>query len=244
MNKLFSTLALVALAASAAFAQSEAFAVSARGFEDSAAEALRPFVFHDSFAGVGACGVLDIKTFRAWTVEEASNLAAPCLQAVGDKYAARMTVEGGLVAAASQGRPVEQGLVLKTDLIPGSMAHRDLAASLARRNGELLGHPVLLLTRGETAPAPVSAVQEALHHCILTDVVRDIDSSADFVKIYGSCLTHDADLKIAALRPAAGMTVDMTTAQDEKSVEALNGVVTVNAGKGPVTVVIVAYRAE
>ena len=75
-------------------------------------------------------------------------------------------------------------------------------------------------------------------------VVRDINTSADFVKIYGSCLTRNPALKIDELRPGAGLTVNMKTEQDPKTVEALNGFVTVNAGKGPVSVMIIAYGAK
>ena len=85
MNKLLLTLSLTLLAAGAARAQSEGLALSARAFDASAAEIMRPFILEDSFAGVGACGVLDIKTIRAWSLEEASDLANPCLKAVGLK---------------------------------------------------------------------------------------------------------------------------------------------------------------
>ena len=242
MNKIFATLSIVVLAAAAAAARAQTEAFSA--FDAQAAEAVRPFVLEDSFAGIGACGILDIKTIRAWTLTEASDMANPCLKAVGLKYSAEITMQGGLLSAASEGRPARPGLILKTDLIPGSKAHRDMAASLERRRGELLGHRVLLLTRGEAAPSSVSAVQEALRQCITTDVVRNIRSSADFVKIYGSCLTHNPDLKIDELRAGEDFTVDMKTEATESGVEAMNGFVTVNAGTGPVQVMIVAYASH
>ncbi len=244
MNKLLATLSIVVLAASAARAQTEALSFAARAFDAQAAAAVQPFVLEDSFAGIGACGVLDIKTFRAWTLEEASNLAAPCLKAVGAKYSAAMTMQAGAVSVATESSPIKPGLILKTDLIPGSKAHRELRASLERRRNELLGHQVRLLTRGEAAPVSVSAVQEALKRCILTDVVRDLSNGADFVKIYGSCLTRNPDLRIDELRPGSGLTVEMKTESSSKSVEAMNGFVTVNAGKGPVSVLIIAYGAQ
>ena len=244
MNKILLTLSLTLLAAGAARAQSEGLALSARAFDASAAEIMRPFILEDSFAGVGACGVLDIKTIRAWSLDEASDLANPCLKAVGLKYSAQLTMKAGLLSVASEGRPIKPGLILQTDLIPGSKPHRDMVASLERRHGELLGHQVRLLTRGEVAPSSVSAVQEALKQCIMTTVVRDIQTGADFVKIYGSCLTKNRDLKIDELRAGAGLTVDMKTEQSTQGVEALNGFVTVNAGKGPVQVMIIAYGAQ
>ncbi len=244
MNKIFMTLSLAVLAAGAARAQSEALALSARAFDASAAETIEPFILEDSFAGIGACGILDAKTIRAWSLDEASDIAAPCLKAVGARYSAQMTIKGGLISLASEGAPVKPGLILKTDLIPGSKAHRDMVASLERRRGQLLGHQVRLLTRGEVAPSSVSAVQAALKQCIMTTVVRDIESGADFVKIYGSCLTKNPDLKIDELRAGRGLSVDMKTEQAPKEVEALNGFVTVNAGKGPVSVMIIAYGAQ
>lgn len=243
MNKIFLTLAVV-LAASSARAQSEALALSARAFDASAEAAISPFILEDSFAGLPACGILDVKTIRAWSLDEAADIAAPCLKAVGARYSAEMSIKGGLLFAASEGSPVKPGLILKTDLVPGSKAHRDLVASLARRHDVLLGHKVRLLTRGEVAPSSVSAVQAALRQCIMTTVVRDIQSGEDFVKIYGSCLTKNPDLKIDELRAGRGLTVDMKTEQDSKGVEALNGYVTVNAGKGPVSVMIIAYGAQ
>jgi hypothetical protein len=244
MNKILLALAVTAAAVVSARAQSQSEALSfgARAFEAQAAGIL-PMAPADAFAGVSACGVLDIKSFRAWTLQEASRMASPCFKAVGEKYSAAIVLQAGELSAAAAGRPIVPGLLLKTELVRGSKGYGDLAASLERRGGRVLGQPVLLLARGETAPAEMSAVQDALHKCILTDVVRDISSGADFVKIYGSCLKRNADLKIDDLRGGAGLTVSMKTEQDDKSVEAMNGFVTVNAGKGPVQVMIVAYGA-
>ena len=244
MNKILLTLPLVALAAAAAHAQSEALALGARAFEAQAEAAILPMAPADAFSGVGTCGTLDIKTIRPWTLEEASGLANPCLKAVGAKYSASMELEAGIVAAATEGRPMKPGLILKTDIVPGTKAHRDLASSLERRGGRILGHPVRLLTRGEDAPASVSAAQDALKRCVMADVVRDIRTSADFVAVYGSCLIKNPDLKIDELRPGPGLTVGMKTGQDEKSVMALNGFVTVDAGRGPVSIMIIAYSAQ
>jgi len=243
MNKILLAFAAATLAVSAS-AQSEILALRARAFEAQAAEDVQPFILEDSFAGVGECGILDIKAIRAWTLDEAADMANPCLKAVGAKVSATMVLQGGFLAASTEGRPAQTGLILKTDLIPGSKPHRDLVASLARRRNEILGHQVRLLTRGEVAPAAVSAVQAALRQCIMTTVVRDIQTSEDFVKIYGRCLVRNADLKIDEIRPGAGMTVTLKTEQTQKDVEALNGFVTVNAGKGPVQIMVVAYGAQ
>lgn len=243
MNKLLLALAAATLAVNAA-AQTETLSLQARAFEANAEEIVSRVTPVDVFAGVGECGNLDIKTIRAWTLEEAVDLANPCLKAVGVKVAASLTLQAGFVTAAEAGRPAEPGLLLKTDLVPGSQTHRDLVASLGRRRNELFGHPVRLLTRGEAAPASVSAVQGALAQCLMTTVVRDIQTSGDFVRIYGKCLTRNPDLKISEIRPGAGLTVNLKTEQAPAGVEALNGFVTVNAGKGPVQVMIIAYGAQ
>lgn len=243
MNNLFLALAAATLSVTAS-AQTESLALQARAFEANAAAAVALVAPADAFAGVGACGTLDIKSFRAWTLEEAADLANPCLKAVGAKYQNTMVLQAGFLTAATESRPSTPGLILKTDLVPGSQAHRDLASSLARRQNEILGHPVRLLLRGEVAPASISAVQAALRQCIMTTVVRDIQNSGDFVNIYGRCLTRNPDLKIDEIRPGEGMTVTLKTEQAPAGVEALNGFVTVNAGKGPVQIMVVAYAAQ
>ena len=78
----------------------------------------------------------------------------------------------------------------------------------------------------------------------MTTVVRDIQTSGDFVRVYGRRLTRDPDLKIDEVLPGEGMTVLLKTAQAPVGVAALNGFVTVNAGKGPVQLMVVAYAAR
>ena len=243
MIKTLSALALAALAAAAASAQTESRVVSAGAFEVQAEAAIQPMAAVDAFSGISVCGVVDALTFRPWSLEEASERANPCLQAVGRKYSAELSLQAGLFPTIS-GQPSKPGLFLKTDVAPGSKAHRDLLSSLARRGGRLLGHAVRLLTRGEDAPVAVSSLQEALKDCIMIDVVRDISNGADFVKIYGSCLKRNPDLGIAEIRPDAGLAVDVKTTLANKSVDALSGFVTVNAGKGPVQVMIVASSSQ
>lgn len=235
----------VATLAVPAFCQtSESLAAGAGSFEIALDPAIMAFAAQDAFAGVGECGVLDIKTIRPFALEEAADLAAPCLAAVGRKLSAKLEIQAGFIAAAADGKPAKTGLLLKTDLIAGARPHRDLLAGLCRRENRLLGHVVRVLTRGEAAPAAVSAVQAALAQCILPTVVRDIQSGDDFVKIYGRCLTRNEDLKIKEIRGGQGLSVNLQTEQSGAQAEALNGFVTVNAGKGPVSVMIVAYPAE
>lgn len=234
-------LAALALATPAFSRPSESLRAAAGRFEMALDPAVMAFASEDAFAGVGACGALDIKTIRPFTLEEASDLIAPCLAAVGRKLPATLEIQGGFITAAQAGRPAKTGLLIKTDLVAGSKAHRDLIAGLSRRENRMLGHTVRVLTRGEAAPASVSAVQAALAQCILPTIVRDIQTGDDFVRIYGRCLTRNEDLKIKEIRGGQGLSVNLKTEQSGAQVEALNGFVTVNAGKGPVSVMIIAY---
>ena len=237
-------LAVTTLAVPAFSGTSENLAAGAGRFEAAQGPAIMAFASQDAFAGVGECGVLDIKTIRPFTPEEASDLIAPCLVAVGPRLAAKLEIVVGFLTASQAGKPAKTGLILKTDLTAGAKPHRDLMATLSRRENRLLGHIVRVLTRGEAAPASISAVQPALTQCILSTVVRDIRTGDDFVKIYGRCLTGNKSLKIKEIRGGHGLSVNLQTEQSPTQVEALNGFVTVNAGKGPVSVMIVAYSAQ
>ncbi|MBI5245771.1 MAG: hypothetical protein HY923_01210 [Elusimicrobia bacterium] len=234
MNKTFFVIAALSLSTFA----------GAQSFETQVEDSLKPFVAEDAFAGVPACGVLDIKTIRPFNLDEASDLVNPCLQAVAKKYSATFVAEGGFLSAPQSGRPGTTGLLIKTDLTAGSKGHRDLVASLAHRDGRLLGHVTKVLTAGEPAPAAISSLQKAIEGCMLLTVVRDVRSGDDFVKIYGKCLTRDAELKITEIRPAEGLAVTLKTSATNEQVESYNGFVTVNAGKGPVKVMVVAYGAN
>lgn len=222
-----------------------ASAANAQTFETQVEDSLHPFVAEDAFANVPACGVLDIKTIRAIPLDEAADMVEPCLAAVAKNYNAKAAAEAGFLSAPQSGKPGQAGLLIKTDLAPGSKGHRDLMTSLSRRQGRLLGHMTKVMTRNETAPAATaSAVQKAIDGCMLLTVVRDIRSGEDFVKVYGKCLTRDESLKIKEVRAAEGLAVTLKTSASGAEVEAYNGFVTVNAGKGPVQVMVVAYGAN
>src|SRR5579859_3513827 len=96
IETLFLTIAAAALSASAR-AQSESLALSARSFEAQAAEAFASFVPEDAFAHVPECGILDAKTLRAWTLDEARDQVAPCLAGVARKYSAHISPEVGFL---------------------------------------------------------------------------------------------------------------------------------------------------
>lgn len=234
MKKIF--LAVAALAAAAN--------LSAQSFESQVVDSLRPFILEDAFAEVGACGVLDIKTIRPFNLEEAADLVKPCMDGVAKKYAAKAVTEAGFLSAPQSGLPGKAGLLIKTDMTAGSKAHRDLVASISRRDGRLLGHLTKVLTKDETAPASISVLQKSIDSCMLLTVVREVRSGHDFVKIYGKCLTKNPDLKITEIRPGDGLTVTLKTEAEGAQVEAYNGFLTVNAGKGPVQVMVVAYGPQ
>ncbi|UPT73276.1 MAG: hypothetical protein M0D55_15505 [Elusimicrobiota bacterium] len=231
-------LLVLVTAATASFA-------SAQSFETQIEDSLRPFVAADAFAEVPACGVLDIKTIRPIALDEAADMIKPCVEGVAKLYAAKAAAEPGMLSAPQSGKPGQSGLLIKTDLTAGSKGHRDLVASLSRREGRILGHMTRVMTKNETAPAAsASVLQKAIDGCLLLTVVRDIRSGEDFVKVYGKCLTRDESLKIKELRAAEGLVVTLKTAASGSEVEAYNGFVTVNAGKGPVQVMVVAYASN
>jgi hypothetical protein len=244
MNKAFLSLAAALLASSAA-AQSEALALQSRGFEAQTLAIIHPFVPVDAFAGVPECAIVDAPALQAWSLSQAQAKLAPCLDAVARRRGATIAAEPGFVAAAVDGQPAKAGLLIKTDLVPGGPDDRALSFAIAHRGGRLLGQPARVLARGDVAPQSVSAVQETLRHCMVIDVVRSIRTGADFLHIYGSCLTSDAALAIRDLRPGDGLSVSMKTAQTSiEAVDSLNGYVTVSAGEGPVQVMVMASAAQ
>lgn len=234
MKKIFLILATCAVAVT----------LRAQSFEDMAAASVQPFAAEDAFAGIKACDVLDIRNINPFNVDEAAALIKPCIAAAASKYSISAAAEVGFVAMDKAGKPSKAGLLIKTNLLPGSKGHRDWIFALARRQGRLLGHLVKLLVKNDVAPAAVSTLQKGLESCILMTVVRDIRNSDDFVKIYGSCLTENPDLKIKEVRASQGMTVTIKTEADPAQVEAYNGFITVNVGKGPISVMVAAYGSQ
>ncbi len=239
---IFSLSLALTLAASAASAAgfSESLWTGAGAFE-AAVEAAQPAPAADAFAGVEACSILDIKSIRAISLDEASEMAAPCIVATLAKYQANGELKAGFLSATSHGGEDRSGLLIKTDLPLGSQGLRDLAAALARREDRILGHRVRVLRQGETEPASISALQGALTSCMMPTVVRDLRTGEDFVRIYGRCLTRNADLKINEVRGGEGLSIIVQTEADRAAIEAYNGFVTVNAGRGPVTLMVQAH---
>lgn len=239
MNTLSLLLALAAAPASAA-GFSESLWLGAASFE-AAVEAAQPAPAADAFAGVPECGILDIKSFRPIPLDEASEMAAPCVSAVLARYSATGELKRGFIAESSADGQDRAGLILKTTLPLGSQGLRDISHGLSLREERLLGHRVRVLRQGEPEPASVSALQAALQSCMMPTVVRDVRNGEDFVRLYGRCLTRNQGLKINEVRAGEGLSVIVQTAADRAAIESYNGFVTVNAGKGPVTLMVQAY---
>lgn len=241
MNILSLSLALTFAAASVSAAGfPESLRAGAFAFE-AAVEDAQPAPAVDAFAGVEACSILDIKTIRAITLDEASEMAAPCVAATLAKYQASGELKAGFLAATGHDGEDRSGLLIKTDLRLGSQGLRDLAAALSRREDRIFGHRVRVLRQGEAEPASISALQGALAGCMMPTVVRDLRTGEDFVRIYGRCLTRNADLKINEVRGGEGLSIIVQTEADRAAIESYNGFVTVNAGRGPVTLMVQAY---
>jgi hypothetical protein len=158
MNTLSLLLALAAAPASAA-GFSESLWLGAASFE-AAVEAAQPAPAADAFAGVPECSILDIKTFMPIPLDEATDMAAPCVRAVLARYSATGELKRGFVGASTDAD--RAGLILKTTLPLGSQGLRDIAHGLSLREERLLGHRVRVLRQGELEPASTSALQAAL----------------------------------------------------------------------------------
>lgn len=188
----------------------------------------------DAFAAIAACRVIDTPTFRQLALTEAVKALKPCLDGVSASYGVRVSVKqaapAGLLVIETNGATIAAPVT------------RDLNFALNLRNGKLLGHPARI-SRAESLSQPAGVVQQALRRCLLPMVVRKIETSEYFIQHYGRCITGDAALKVSEIRPAAGHPMAVTLLSDGSTaeVQALNGAVTVNAGAGPVTVMVTAY---
>jgi hypothetical protein len=213
----------------------------AQSFESQIIDSLRPYMAEDTFADVGACGVLDIKTIRPFNLDEASDLVKPCIEAVARKYGAKAVAEAGFLSAPQSGLPAKAGLIIKTDLNPGSEGHRALVSAISRREGRLLGHMAKVMTKDEAPITSASALQHALNSCTVLAVVRDIRSGEDFLKIYGKCLSKNPELMIKDIQAAEGLAITVSADAPVARVDSYNGFLTVNAGKGPIQIRVIAF---
>jgi len=194
----------------------------------------------DAFAGLAECRILDARTIRPYSLEEAVAAVGPCLAAVSRRYGEGVSAMAGVVEAAP-GKPPVMGLLIETG--PAAVTSpmlRDLSHSLSLRNALLLGQPAKVSREAEALRSPV---QEALDKCVVPMVVRAIDSSEDFLRFYGRCIRQSEPLKVQDIKPAPGrkLAVIILSAADEPTVRSLNGKVCVNTGCGPVEILVLAY---
>ena len=202
------------------------------------AQAQLPAAPKDPFEGVAACEVLDAQFFKPLTLEEAVDALKPCADAALGSAAVRPA----LLPAAGAASSGELGIAVATELVPGSPEQRGLAAALAKRGGRVLGHPARAYAKGQPLPPKPSALQSTLDSCMVLTVVRRLKTSTEFVNIYGSCLTREKTLAIDSVVPGQGMSVTTLTRADQAAAESYDGFVTVNAGTGPVHVLVKATR--
>lgn len=213
-------------------------------FASAVNEAVTRYEAKDVLRETPECAFLDYKYFRQFDLIEAVTMLQPCMEGVSRRSGMNLKAEAGMVRPASEEAGPVMGVVIKTGEAPiASQGMRNLSYSLKQRNWELLGHPVLVRRASDEEAAKKSAAQESLDSCLLTTVLRKIESGADFIRAYGRCITSDANLKVKELRPAPGRELGVLalSSASEVVVAALNGTVSVNAENGLVTVLIIAY---
>jgi len=214
-------------------------------FENTLNAAMIPLHPKDAFLGLPACGILDAKTLRAYTLPDAVKVVSPCMSAVSARYAVSLQAERGIVGTVQNGRGAILGIVLSagtTRLVGNSMV-RDVNYSISLRGGRLLGFKAVVRRQGEPEIVVPSLAQEAIDRCMLPMVIRSIESGDDFIKYYGGCLKRAPELKVEDLKSWTGhrLGVMILTDSEGPAAEGLNGVVTVTGAKGPVSVDLIAY---
>lgn len=246
MKKTLSLAVIALFAASAARAGEEKVRYQPEpDFEMVVSKTLASFEAKDAFLGVAECAVVDAKPIRPFTLPEAQEMLEPCMEKISGNYGARVTVKAGVVEAGEGDRGPILGLILWTSkgvTLENPML-RDLNYAIHARYDILLGHPAVVRREGEQDLAARSAAQDSVDRCLLPMVVRKIESGADFVRYYGRCISQDKSLKVMDIRPSLGhkLAVTVLSAADRPTVESLNGIVTVNAEDGPVSVLVLAY---
>lgn len=231
MNKITRFAVVCALAVfgagAAAAARPEALVQTEGAFAASLNDILSQAKRRDAFAEVPQCAIIDALPFRAYTLPEAVALLEPCLKALSSRYGVEIT------AASSEAAGLR--ITVKGQLPFGSAVLADLDRAINSRQGQLMGLPVALGTR--------SALQDTLDRCILALVVREIGSSEDFIRVYGGCIKRDPALQVRSVQAVSNrdFAVALESAVARPVLESLNGEVVVNAGSGPVKVLVLAY---
>lgn len=198
---------------------------SAQDFSRSADELLAGLRGRDAFSSVEDCGLVDAKTLRPFTREEALSSLKPCFASLSRAYGAEVKLaadKGGLAVV------IDAGVTLTSPL------RRDLSHALQSRDHRLLGHPVVLRRAGDELPR-ASRLQESFDACPKPMVLRKIESSSDFLKHYGGCF------KGYEIRPSPAHKLGLMV-RAGGDVSALNGVISVLASNGEVELLVMAYN--
>lgn len=243
LTKIFA--AALILPALASAGQFERLSVSAEaGVVRAFGDFETPVVSQDAFLGVAACAVLDAQPLVPFTLDQAKEMVAPCVKELSARYSTKIEVDSRVLGPSTSGEGTF-GLALLVDpsIASTSKVMRDLNHGLRVRGHRLMGHPASIARSEEVGPEARSAVQAAIDDCMMFTVVRKIRTGDDFIKNYGSCIRRSDKLRIKEMRSSEGrkLAVTVVSGADEAVIESLNGFVTVNAGEGPVHVLIMAY---
>lgn len=204
----------------------------------------------DAFAGVAECRVVDARFFAPVSLEAARKMLQPCMAALSLKYGAQLEAALGTPAVQDRFNAQVEMLMLR---VPASASitsplMRDLNRALALRANRILGHRAAIERvddkRVEALDASAAGpAQDAIDSCMLPDVVRRVESGADFIKYYGGCLRRARALRVVDMKPWPGhqLGVVLLTEGDHVAAQSLTGSVRVSSAKGPVEVELVAY---
>lgn len=212
--------------------------------------AVAPLKARDAFEGLDACGIVDAKTLKPFALGELERALKPCADALSARYGTEVAAERVASAQGGEFSIQIEGIVF---LVPAGVAKtdavlRDLEHGIARRGRKILGHPAFARPRAPESKkdkdgAELSVAQGAIDRCILPMMLRKLESGADFIKVYGTCLKRDSTLKVQDLRPspAHALGVMLLSQAAEPTLSKISGHVVVDTEHGPVQVMIVAY---
>lgn len=236
MKKLipFAAIAAILIPALSLAGQSENAYQSENDFNSTIDFSIGLYLPTDAFAGLEECSIVDAKTIRAFNLIEAAQIIKPCLASVSRRYNVKTEIAAAAVA----------GIEIKTGAAGfGTPIYKDLTHALSLRGGKLLGHPARVLNKSQIDADSRSIVQNSLDRCLLPMVIRPVQSSEDFIRIYGGCIIQDSSLKVKEIRPARGhrLAVTILTDVETPAIESFNGVISVTGDNGPVQIMVMAY---
>ena len=191
----------------------------------------------DVFLEVDACRVVDSKSLREFSLEQAVGMLQPCESQLQARYGARLAVEAGVLGPTPMGRGAVRGILFGLeDSTPGGQdLLRDLRHSIGRRDGRLMGHPVRVAREGEVRTQLQSSLQDIVDGCMVAAVLRPMRNTAEFLQVYGECLRRAPGLKIKLLSASRRheRALSVRSSADSSVVSRMNGILTVPSEDGP-----------